>query len=105
VGVAASVTVSVKVVVVRGELGVPVIAPVDEFRDRLDGSDGDMEYESGAVPPAPVTGVNGVRAVPAVTVLDETATVEVSGPGVVTELEDPDDIPVPTELIAATVNE
>jgi hypothetical protein len=67
-------------VAVEVSVGVPVIAPVEVFKDRPAGRDGETEKVRGAVPPDPVTGVKDVAAVAAVSTVLAIAWVAVSGP-------------------------
>ena len=54
-------------------LGVPVIAPVAVANARPLGSAGEIEKDTGAVPPNDVTGSNGDNGDPTVTVTDDMA--------------------------------
>jgi hypothetical protein len=58
---------------------VPVIAPVLVLKLSTAGSDGEIEYVIGETPPAAVTGVNEVTAVPASMVFVAMATDALSG--------------------------
>jgi hypothetical protein len=73
----ASVAVTVKLVEDKDDAGVPVMAPVEEFIDSPDGSDGEIARVIGDVPPLAVTGINAFAAVPAVNVSDAIARVVV----------------------------
>ena len=42
-------------------VGVPVIAPVEVLSASPDGSDGEIAYERGDVPPAPTIGINEIE--------------------------------------------
>ena len=66
-------TVTVKVVVANAAAGVPEMMPVAVFIVKVAGRAGVIAKVRGAVPPAAVTGVNGVTAVPAVSVVLGTA--------------------------------
>jgi hypothetical protein len=59
---------------------VPEICPVELFKVRPDGSEGETEYVRGVDPPDALIGVKAVAAVPAVKFFAATATVVDSGP-------------------------
>src|SRR5579864_6549172 len=80
VALLASVTVTVKVVVASTTVGVPVMVPVAVLKLRPAGSVGATLNVSGAVPPLPVTGVNGVAAWLMISAVDGTAVVAVTAP-------------------------
>ena len=65
-------------------LAVPVIRPFEVLNVKPLGKAGDTAYVSVPVPPAAVTGVNGVTRVEAVTVLEATAWVVAMAPANVT---------------------
>ena len=80
VGVVWSVTVTVKVVVARADVGVPLIWPVVVEKFSPVGKvPPDSAKLNVPVPPEAVTGINGVAALPAVKVVLGTACVVVSG--------------------------
>ena len=83
------------------DVGVPVIAPLDELIERPDGKDGEIEKVIEDVPPLDVTGVNDVAAIPAVKVLLEIASVVESAVEIVNAkvLE----LVAPLESVAVTV--
>ena len=57
-----------------------MIAPVDVLNESPDGSDGETEKARGDVPPDPVTGINDVAAMDAVSVVLAIAWVAARGP-------------------------
>ena len=74
----ASVTVTVYVVAALTTVGVPETAPVPALKLNPAGSAGVTLYVSGDVPPAPITGVNGVAARFTVSTVEATTVVAVN---------------------------
>ena len=71
--------VTVNVDSVIASVGVPETCPVDTLNDNPAGKLGPMENVVDPLPPAEVTGVNGVISLPLVAELEATASVVVNG--------------------------
>jgi hypothetical protein len=89
-------------VLARISVGVPLILPVAGSKVNPAGRAGDTEYVNGAVPPATVTGVNGVIAEFCVADALATDVFAVNGPGATSSVKSACDVP-PAASVAVMV--